>query len=356
MVSEGVEIPLGDGMAAAKAVEGHRASAVETVTEGIYRELDEELAPFGQYGKNYCRQDIHSHLDYLAGSLVAGSSAPFGDYLVWLQGLLRARHVPANSVALSADLLADYFRDRLSPDQYRAVGSVIEGGKRGLTGASDTVATFRSSATVEHDPASANSLAHSLATGNQTEARALIDSAARNEGYLGMAVGLLQPALYRIGELWQAREISVAQEHLATALAQRLLVHHFALAPIAPPRGAKAMFASVAHNHHALGLRMVADAYELDGWSVEFLGADTPTGDLLERIEQVNPELVGLSVSMVRQLPQLKEATDRIRARFGGQSPRIVAGGLGFIRISEVADRLGLDGWSSTALTAIEGS
>lgn len=121
-----------------------------------------------------------------------------------------------------------------------------------------------------------------------------------------------------------------------------------------PPRTAKAVFACVEHNHHSLWLRIVADAYELAGWSVEFLGADTPTRELLERLEQVRPELVGLSVSMVRQLPQLKDAVDRIRALFPEQSPRILAAGLRLIRIPGVADRFGLDGWSPNALTAVE--
>ncbi len=169
-----------------------------------------------------------------------------------------------------------------------------------------------------------------------------------------MAVGLLQPALYRIGERWQAREINVAQEHLATALAQKLLVQQFTMAPVAPPRGSNAVFACVEHNHHAVGLRIVADAYELDGWSVEFLGADTPTRELMERLEQVRPALVGLSISMVRQLSALKETIDGIRTSFPEQSPHIMAGGLGLIRIPGVADRFGLDGWSPNALTAVE--
>ena len=57
-------------------------------------------------------------------------------------------------------------------------------------------------------------------TGERAAARALIP-------HDGLAVGLsvadvygrlLQPAPYRVGELWQANQISVAREHLATAI------------------------------------------------------------------------------------------------------------------------------------------
>lgn len=354
MAPEETGIALGEGTVAAMAVEEHRAGAVESVIEGIYRELHDELAPFGEHGREYCRRDIHSHLDYLGGSLVAGDAAPFGDYLTWLHELLRARGVPTDSVALSVDLLGEYFRGKLPPERYSPIGSVLESGKRALMEPAGTSGSFRTPSPAEHDPALVESLADTLVTGEQQEARALVESVSRETGYLGMAVGLVQPAMYRIGERWQAREINVAQEHLATALAQKLLVQQFTMAETGPPRGSKAVFACVESNHHTLGLRMVADAYELDGWSVEFLGADTPTRELLERLEQARPELVGLSLSMIRQLPRLKEAIDRIRARFPDQPPRIVAGGLGLIRVPGVADRFGLDGWSSSALTAIE--
>lgn len=352
-MSEPTEIPLAEGSAAVAAIEAQRAAAVDAVTAGIYERLGERLEPFGDAGRAYCREDLHSHLDYLVGTLVAGTPTPFAEYLAWLRDVLEARGVPADSVELSVTLLDEFYRERLEAPALAPVEAALRGGHDALTTAASAEA-FRAPVAVADEHPSAEALAEHLVTGDQAGARALVTTVAAERGYVGMAVGLLQPALYRIGERWQRREISVAQEHLATAFAQRLLVQQFTQAAMAPPDGPKALFACVPGNHHALGLRIVGDTFELEGWSVEFLGADTPADDLVDRIGATRPNLVGLSVSMVRQLPQLKEIVERIRERFGAAAPLIIAGGIGLARVPQVAERLGLDACYPTAVAAIE--
>lgn len=347
-------IPVADGFAAAAAVEAHRAAAVDVVTKGIYERLGDRLEHFGERGRAYCRDDLDSHIDYIVGALIAGTPVPFGDYLVWLRGLLDSRGVPAESVDLSTELLAEFFRTHLNADEREPVLTVIENAEVGRERVSEPATPFRTPLGVEIH-ASTDSLARSLVAGSRADAKALMDAAASELGYLRTAVGLVQPAMYRIGEWWQRREIGVAEEHLATALAQRLLVEQFtaAMASAPVPQGLAALFACVPSNQHSLGLRIVADAFELEGWYVDYLGADTPATDLVEHIARTRPRLVGLSVSMVRQLRELRELTERIRERLGDDAPRIVAGGLGLVRVSGAADRLGLDGWYATAAEVV---
>lgn len=355
MTGQSVSIPVADGVAAAAVVEAHRSAAVDAVTEGIYDRLGDRLERFGERGRAYCRDDLDSHIDYIVGALIAGTPAPFGDYVVWLRELLESRGVPAESVDLSTELLAGFFRAHLDTDEREPVLAVIEDGETARDGTAAPAVPFRTPVGVEIHP-STESLAESLVIGSRADAKALVNAAASELGYLHTAVGLIQPAMYRIGEWWHRREIGVAEEHLATALAQRLLVEQFTAAAAASPvpHGPGSLFACVPSNQHALGLRIVADAFELEGWSVEYLGADTPAVDLVERIVRIRPRLVGLSVSMVWQLHELRELTERIRERMGDEAPRIVAGGLGLVRVSGAADRLGLDGWYSTAVEMVE--
>lgn len=350
-------MPLEPARATVMAMETHRSAVVEAVTEAIHRELDGQLPPFAASGKERCREDIHSHIDYIAGSLIAGSSVPFEQYLAWLRSMLEARGVPSTSLSLSVDFLIEELGARLPVEQSAALTGMLESGKAALAEPAPNGATPGTPSTTQAgcDIATTQALAKRLTSGDQDQARAMMHPAAVECGYLKMAVGLLQPALYHIGEQWQTRQISVAQEHLATALAQKLLVQEFAAARMAPATGSRAIFACVADNHHTLGLRMVADAFELGGWSVEFLGGDVPTDDLLERIEYTRPDLVGLSVSLVRQLYRLLETIDRIRADTS-PAPRIVAGGLGIANVPGIADRLGLDAWPANALTAMHGT
>ena len=355
MVQADRRIPLNQGAAAAQAVEHYRAQAVEEVTAGIYERMGERLEVFGERGREYCRDDLHSHLDYLSGSLIAGEPALFGQYMVWLEELLAARGIPADSVPLSVGLLRDFLRKRLPSAQFEIVEAVIDGGQRALE--QPVYPVRRLGASI--DPAVCHpcteTLAESLIRGDQRGCEGIVTAVTAEQGYVEMAVNLIQPALYRIGEGWQVRQVSVAQEHLATALAQRLLVRQFVEATPARGNGRKALFACIPSNQHAVGLRIVADAFELDGWEVDYCGADTPADSLVECIQEVQPELVGLSIALIRQLPVLKDVVDRIRSACGDAAPRIIAGGGGLDGVPNLAERLGLDQWHAQARTALEG-
>jgi MerR family transcriptional regulator, light-induced transcriptional regulator len=349
-------ISLEQGAAAAQAVEQCRAQAVDEVTTAIYERMAGRLDAFGERGREYCRDDLHSHLDYISGSLIAGEPALFGHYALWLNELLISRGVPPESLSLSVDLLREFFRGRLRPAQFDVVAVVLDGGRRALEQMPGPGARLGSSMdpTVCHP--CTETLARSLIRGDQRRCEEIVAAVAAEHGYVEMAVRLVQPALYRVGEGWQARQVSVAQEHLATALAQRLLVRQFVEATPAAGNGRRALFACVPSNQHALGLRIAADAFELDGWEVDYLGADTPTEPLIERIQEVQPELVGLSVSLIRQLPVLKEVVDRIRSVCGDAAPRIIAGGGGLDSVPNLAQRLGLEQWHGQPRTALEES
>lgn len=353
MVNDETDLVLAESLVAE--LEHLRAQAVEAITSQIYQRLGESLAPFGERGRRYCRDDLHFHLDHLIGSLIAGSSRPFEAYVVWLHRLLDARGVPSTSVDLSLELLGNYMQERLTPEQSLAVERILAKGRSALSEPlASAVAPFEGF----NPPATPHPLTeafvNALVAGDRPRARELLEQATAEGDYLEGMVTLIQPAMYRVGDRWHAREISVAQEHLASAMVQQLLAARFAAAPAAPPSGSRAIFACVATNHHALGLQIVADAFELDGWSVEFLGADTPTADLVERVAETKPDLVGLSVSLTAQLARLRETVLAIRARMGDSAPRIIAGGFALADTSGVAERLGVDGWYSTALSAVK--
>jgi methanogenic corrinoid protein MtbC1 len=199
-----------------------------------------------------------------------------------------------------------------------------------------------------------DALTQSLLRGDIATARSLALRAFAERGdYVSIATRLFQPALYKIGLLWQNNEITVAQEHLATAIAQNVLAQLCPSAAFAPSSGRRALFAAVADNEHALGLRMVSDAFELAGWSVQYLGANTPTEALLAQIDAWRPEVVGLSASLVQHLSELKRAVDSIRDRFGAEAPKIIVGGIPINQIDGIWRWTGADVWGTDAGKAV---
>lgn len=138
-----------------------------------------------------------------------------------------------------------------------------------------------------------------------------------------------QQALYRVGELWECNQVSVATEHLATAIIESLLSQFYP--QIITPRrvGKSVVISSVEGELHQVGGKMVCDVFEMHGWDTFYLGANTPTGDLLRLLREQRPNLVGLSLSLYFHISVLQNTVDAIRAEFpdlpiliGGQGLR----------------------------------
>lgn len=150
---------------------------------------------------------------------------------------------------------------------------------------------------------------------------------------------LFQKSLYAVGELWEFNKISVAKEHLATAITEGLLnlsYPHLFEAERQQP-GKTVIISCAANEFHQIGGKMVADIFELHGWDAHFLGANTPVDHMLEHIQETKPEMIGLSLSVYFNIASLKSGIEAIRSDFknldimiGGQAFR--SGGLDLVK------------------------
>jgi methanogenic corrinoid protein MtbC1 len=142
-------------------------------------------------------------------------------------------------------------------------------------------------------------------------------------------IRLFQRSMYQVGELWEQNRISVAVEHLATAITESLLTLVYPLIFSAEHIGRKAVVSCVAGEYHQLGGKMAADIFELNGWDGYFLGANTPPEELLKLIQEKKPDVLGLSLSIYFNLESLCRLLEMVRGSFhdlpvlvGGQAFR----------------------------------
>ncbi len=162
---------------------------------------------------------------------------------------------------------------------------------------------------------------------------------------------LLAPAQAEIGARWRARRLTIADEHLATEITlgqMERLRERFARTG-AP--GRHVVISCVEGERHAVGARMVADFLLLDGWTVDYLGASTPTADLVKLVARRHPDLVGLSVAQAEHLPALAAAATALRRL--SPAPKILAGGAALVGRPRAAATFGLDGVGADALTGV---
>jgi methanogenic corrinoid protein MtbC1 len=329
-----------------------RAEAVDSVVAALHDRHPGLAERLGARGQQACKEDIAHHVDCLDGALLADEPALFVDYAVWHQTVLCGRTVPVRHLAESFELLDTFLSARL-PAAGAGRASAMLGAARDALGRTDLPAPCLHARL----PALQAALQYSAASlrGNQREAQQLMSAAMQGGHTLSEAsVRLVQPAMVEVGRLWQDNRVTVAQEHLATAISQSVLARAYLEADFAAPNGRKAMFANVAGNHHSLGLRMLSDAFETVGWEVSFLGADLPIADLIRHADGERPELICLSLSLPSHLAVARESAERLRAELGNACPTIWVGGQATLVARHVWRSVGADGWAADAVHAVE--
>ncbi len=167
-----------------------------------------------------------------------------------------------------------------------------------------------------------------------------------------IAEGVLRPAAYAVGEHWHHGEISVADEHRATAIIERDLAEVHRLVPWLPPVGRVLVIGCVAGELHALGSRIVADQFERAGWTVHYLGADVPTDAFSTLAQRVEADLVAVSAMMPENVPGIAALIQALRGRGDSDRP-VLVGGLPFVRDPHLAQSHGAWAQASSAEEAV---
>lgn len=162
--------------------------------------------------------------------------------------------------------------------------------------------------------------------GNRREAVRLVveDGLGSGADVHAVQAAVVQAAQVEIGRLWQENRVTIAQEHMATAISQLALAALFERVPAAPRHERALLLACVEGELHDLPARLAADVLELDGFDVVYLGANVPDRELVEATRAVRPDVVGLSVTMTFNVPALRAAVAGLRAL--GGTPIFVGG------------------------------
>lgn len=157
--------------------------------------------------------------------------------------------------------------------------------------------------------------------------------AAMTEGLSWQAVYLhvFGPALQQIGSMWAERQLSIAEEHAATAITVRLMGR--LSEPERPPwleRAGTVVVACVEGEEHWLGARMVADFFIAAGWTTHYLGGDMPVEDLVHFVAEQAPDAVALSIALPERCEALRCTVRHLRAARGeAPLPLLIGGGHG---------------------------
>jgi methanogenic corrinoid protein MtbC1 len=148
---------------------------------------------------------------------------------------------------------------------------------------------------------------------------------------IDLLMGLVQPALYELGERWAAGETTVANEHAFTAMASALLALVMFKYPEAQtyrqsptPR---ILLVAADGNYHTLGVQLVELILMLEHIPTFTVYPGIAADEVVELWRKTRAPVIGFSVGLPTQLSSVRDAVEAIARESSGIPPRFVVGG-----------------------------
>jgi methanogenic corrinoid protein MtbC1 len=165
---------------------------------------------------------------------------------------------------------------------------------------------------------------------------------------------VFQPVQRQIGWLWQTNEISVGHEHYCSNCTQLIMSMLHPVLFRGPRHGKRLVATCVQGELHEIGLRIVSDFFEMDGWRTTYLGANMPCDGILSCIRETKADALAIGVTLRDHLDEAERLIRAVRSAKPSISIPILVGGYALLAVDSLWEQLGADGTAQDADHALE--
>jgi methanogenic corrinoid protein MtbC1 len=324
----------------------------EQIVARQYGLRPEQWVKHGALGREKSVRDAGYHLAYLAEAVAASDVALFGSYVDWVRTLFAGLGFDESVLARTLTLTGEVLGETLSPEQSAFVRPYIQAGlDRTRTPRSVPASFLQEGAPLV---ALARSYLDALLEGQrQMASRLILEAAHGGTSIQDLYLYVFQPTQREIGRLWQMNRISVAQEHYCTAATQLVMSQLYPYIFTTTRRGRRLVATSVGGELHEIGVRMVADFFEMDGWDSYYLGANMPAESILDALVERRADVLAVSATMTFHVSEVRDLIARVRGVEVVKKTTILVGGYPFLLSPGLWRQVGADGFAPDAQEAV---
>ncbi|NGZ75568.1 cobalamin-dependent protein [Saccharibacillus alkalitolerans] len=324
------------------------------VTEEQYRIQPDLMDRYGRAGFEKSRRDTVYTLNYLAEGVLMDSPSLFLHYIGWLKQLLAGYGLTEADIRKKLELILDRVRAGRQGEMTERTIHILEMGIERTREPAEVPPFIAEDRLFGRE---ARRYLDALLRSDRLGAYGVVDEMfERGETIRDIYRYVFQASQYEVGRLWQTQQISVADEHYCTAITQSAMSRLYAhwIGGERPKRGSVLVSACVGGEMHEIGLRMLTDVFELEGWDTYYMGANADEDRLAETVARRGADIVALSATMTFHVRLMKKLIARLRADERLTGVKIMVGGLPFNVDPFLWKRVGADGYAPDAEVALQ--
>lgn len=180
--------------------------------------------------------------------------------------------------------------------------------------------------------------------GDEATCTEMVDGLLRtDQGMVMIYSKLFAEAMQMIGQWWLVKAIDEGQEHLASAIIERLMARVLHFAAPARPGANRVVLGCSQGNWHSIGIRMISDVMRLAGWRTFYLGANVPHASFVAAVKEHKPQAVMVSCPIQDGVPAALELLRQLKEAKGNDSWVIGVGGAALIKNEDEVKQAGAD-------------
>jgi methanogenic corrinoid protein MtbC1 len=291
-------------------------------------------------------------LQHLSAALAFDAPELFTSQVAWLRVSFESHGLNLASLSTSLECARDELREHLPESVAEKVAALVERARETL----DQPLESGAGALKGNDATTTLAREYLMAAleGRREDAIRMALTALDNGlSFDELSCNVLARVQAELGTMWHRSQMSVVEEHLVSRTTEAVLTRLHARLPTLPSNGMRVLVTSVDGDMHDIGLRVVANHFEMAGWSPVYLGASTPPAEVVMAAGEFEVQLVAVGVKLATQLRSAAELVKLLRSDLRTQATPVIFGGRPFELVPSLWKTLGADGSASNAAEAI---
>ncbi|MCP4142670.1 MAG: cobalamin-binding protein [Chloroflexi bacterium] len=325
----------------------HNQTAIaQNILDSIYKNFSQVK------NKKKSLRDIHYHLGYLVEAIETSCPELFSEYIAWVSVLFSKLDFGEKALKITLSSIEEVLQEHFPNEEFVVIKEYLDLARENLTEGIQAPPLFVN----PHLPLGGLAkeyLGALLRTDRQAASRMIIEAVEAGTPLKDIYMHVFQSSQYEIGRLWQTNEVSVAQEHYCTAATQLIMSQLYPYLFSMQKNDRRMVATSISGELHEIGMRMVADFFEMDGWDTYYLGANMPSESIIQMIEERNAQLLGISATLTPHIREVENLITKVRKTEFGKKVKILVGGLPFNIAPRLWQEVGADGQGKDANEAI---
>ncbi|MBF0463128.1 MAG: cobalamin-dependent protein [Magnetococcales bacterium] len=332
----------------------HLELLARAATDKICQKHPEWESRFGAAGRTKCHEDARFHLLHLREALRTESPILFEKYISWVRILL-------DGLKIGTDDLVHFLlaiehalpTEHEDPEHVNQVRNMLQIGLLYLSKADPESLKSNLPASGPYVDLSRDYLDAILALRRRDALKIILDTANAGTSIRDIYLEVFQPVQREIGRLWQTNQISVASEHYCTATTQWVMSQLYPMIMTDKLPDRRVIAVCVGGELHDIGIRMVADLFELAGWESMYLGANVPVSGVISAIHGFQPHLLAVSVTLLIHLATMDGLIKAVRQEYTLQQLPIMVGGIPFLQDKNMWKKMNANCFAQDAEAAV---